>query len=422
MSQSSTTGKRVVIVGGGVVGLCAAYFALERGHGVTVLERGAPDHDGCSLGNAGMVVPSHFLPLAAPGMVGLGLRMMLRRDSPFAIRPRADADLLRWCWRFWRAANALHAARSAPLLRDLNLASRRLYEELAGRIGDFGLVQRGLLMLCKTPEALREEAHVAEQARALGLGADVLTPQQAAQVDPDIRMDVAGAVHFAQDCHLDPRRLMAALTAAVQQHGGDIRWCSEVTGWRTEGESIAAARTAGGDIEGDAFVIAGGAWSPGLVRPLGLRLPLQAGKGYSLTLPRPRSLPRLCSILAEARVAVTPMGKELRFAGTMEVTGLDRSISQPRVEGILRSIPRYFPEFRQEDFGGVPVWSGLRPCSPDGLPYVGRFARWPNLLAATGHAMMGVSLAPVTGSLVASLLSDESPAVDIAPLSPDRYG
>lgn len=429
MSSGTVGGKRVVIVGGGVIGLSAAWYAAERGHAVTVLERGAPDHNACSLGNAGMVVPSHFIPLAAPGMVALGLRMMRDPKSPFYVRPRLDPDLLAWGVRFARAANAGHVARSAPLLRDLNLASRAAYEDLAARFGEesFGLTRRGLLMLCKTRHALDEEAKTAEAARALGMPAEVLTPDELARLDPGVRMDVAGGVHFPLDCHLSPQAFVARLTEElVSRSDVEIRFSSEVTGWRTDHHGrmgrVTAARTPHGDVTGDEFVLAGGSWSHTLARGLSLRLPMQAGKGYSLTLTAPRQQPCLCSILTEARVAVTPMGKSLRFGGTMEIAGMDETVRPERVQGIIESVPRYFPDFRPEDFDDVPVWTGLRPCSPDGLPYLGRFRRWPNVIAATGHAMMGLSLAPVTGKLVASLLSDERPEIDLTLLNPDRYG
>ena len=188
--------KRVVIVGAGAIGLSAALHCARKGHRVTVLERNGPQRNGCSFGNAGMIVPSHFVPLAAPGMVKLGLKWMLNPESPFYIKPRLDRDLFDWALKFWRASNAEHVRRSAPLLRDLNFASRALFEEFAdapasapafpqsiratGRggdrraIGDFGLVTRGLLMLCKTPHALEEEAKFATQANHLGVPAEVL--------------------------------------------------------------------------------------------------------------------------------------------------------------------------------------------------------------------------------------------------------
>jgi D-amino-acid dehydrogenase len=175
-------------------------------------------------------------------------------------------------------------------------------------------------------------------------------------------------------------------------------------------------------VDGDEFVLCGGSWSPGLAQGLHLSLPMQAGKGYSLTLAQPRSLPRICAILTEARVAVTPMGGALRFGGTMEIAGLDESINPVRVRGIVHSVPAYYPDFSEGDFANIQPWVGLRPCPPDGLPYLGRTARYDNLVIATGHAMMGLSLGPVTGQVVADLLCGERPAMDLRLLSPDRFG
>lgn len=414
--------KSVLVVGGGVIGLCTAYYAMRKGHQVMVVERGRPTHDSCSLGNAGMIVPSHFVPLAAPGMVAYGLRVMWNPESPFYVRPRLSPDLLGWGWQFWRAANAAHVARSGPLLRDMNLESRRCYEEFAARSNNaFGLVQKGLLMLCKTEKVLHEEAELVEKARALGLKAEVLDAKQTAQRDPGVTMSVAGSVYFAQDCHLTPQKFVAELTRELEAGGAKFLWESEVTGWRVSGNKIEAVQTTQGDFTADEYVLAGGSWSPQIVKYLKLNLPMQAGKGYSVTLPKPRQQPELCSIFTEARVAVTPMGDTLRFGGTMEITGLDETINPTRVNGILKSIPAFFPEFKVEDFRDLPVWRGLRPCSPDGMPYVGRFGRYANLSAATGHAMMGLSLGPVTGKLMAELLSGEKPSIDLQALSPDRY-
>jgi D-amino-acid dehydrogenase len=417
------SGKSICIVGGGIIGLCSAWYALQRGHRVTIVERGTSDGDGCSFGNAGMIVPSHFIPLAAPGMVAMGLRMMRNPRSPFYIRPRLDGELVRWGLDFVRSANKAHVDRSAPLLRDMSLASRIEYKTFSEKFGNvFDLTERGLLMLCKTHHALEEETVVAALADKLGIPATVLTPAEAAAIDPGLKMEIEGAVHYPLDAHLSPQRFVRALTDALRVAGCDFRWQTEVTSWKTQGGRIAAAVTKEGEIEADEFVIASGSWSPGLARSLGIRLPIQAGKGYSVTLTNPRQKPELCSILVEARVAVTPMGETLRFGGTMEIAGLDETINTPRVEGILEAIPRYFPEFGPADFQNLPVWHGLRPCSPDGLPYIGRFKRWSNLTAATGHAMMGVSLAPITGKLIAEVLSGEKPEIPLELLSPERFG
>lgn len=415
--------RSVLIIGAGVIGLSTAYACARRGFQVTVLDRHPPERDGCSFGNAGMIVPSHFIPLAAPGMVALGLKWMRNPESPFYVKPRLDRDLLNWGWKFWRAANAAHVRRAAPLLRDLGLASRACYEELSRLPGvEFGLVKRGLLMLCKTPHALEEEARTAEQARALGLPAEVLTPRQTAELEPNVHMDIAGAVYFPRDCHLSPAAFMGALKAQLDQASARFLWETEVTGWQTRGRRIERVHTTRGDFGADEFVLCGGAWSSSIARDLGLRLPMQAGKGYSLTLTQPRQLPQLCAILTEARIAVTPIGHSLRFGGTMEIAGLSEEINPARVRGIIQSVPPYYPDFTPDDFHEVQPWRGLRPCSPDGLPYVGRCGRWGNFSVATGHAMMGLSLGPITGELVAQILGGERPSIDIGLLSPDRYG
>ncbi|MDR3403727.1 MAG: FAD-dependent oxidoreductase [Chthoniobacter sp.] len=411
--------KHVVIVGGGVIGLSAALECTRRGHRVSVIER-APTRRGASLGNAGMIVPSHFTPLAAPGMIALGLKWMWNPESPFYIQPRWNWDLITWAARFWKASTRERVDRAAPLLRDLHLASREAYARLAEE-EDFGLVKRGLLMLCKTARALEEEAQTASKAQELGLSAQVLDARQAAALDPHVTMDIAGAVYCEQDCHCDPSRYVATLERRLRAAHAELIYDAEVTGWRRDDARLAEVRTTRGEIAADEFVLAGGTWSPALVRELGLRLPMQAGKGYSVTLPQPIEQPQLCSILTEARVAATPMGDTLRFGGTMEIAGMNERINPRRVAGILRAVPEYFPRFRPEHFEGLQPWCGLRPCSPDGLPYLGRTRAAANLVVATGHAMMGLSLAPVTGTLVGQIIDHEPSRIDLRLLDVDRF-
>lgn len=414
--------ESVVILGQGIMGLCSAYYAAQRGFSVTVIDRLPLAQNGCSFGNAGMIVPSHFIPLAAPGMVALGLKWMWNPESPFYIKPRLDKDLIGWALKFWQAATPARVTRAAPLLRDLNLASRACYEELAALPEmDFGLVRKGLLMLCRTGHMLEEEAGTAARAVELGVPAEVLDAAQTAALDPGITMSVAGSVYFPKDCHLSPNRFMASLTGACHKMGVRFLPETECTGWRREGKRLAAVLTPAGEVTGDQFVLAGGSWSGETIRPLGLRLPMQAGKGYSVTLPKPRQLPEICSILTEARVAVTPMGPALRVGGTMELGGLHTRINPRRVQGIIKSVPDYFPEFKVEDFAGLEPWVGLRPCPPDGVPYLGRSGAAENLILATGHSMMGLSLGPVTGRIVSRLLAGDSPDHDLTLLSPDRY-
>jgi D-amino-acid dehydrogenase len=235
-------------------------------------------------------------------------------------------------------------------------------------------------------------------------------------------MDIVGAVYFPKDCHLAPDRFLDGLRKHLQKSGVNLRWNTAVTRFVRLNGRIKAVQTTSGDIEADEFVICGGSWSAEISRELGLKIPLQAGKGYSVTVSNPRQVPEICSILTEARVAVTPIGNSVRFGGTMEIAGLNEDISERRVRGIINAAVRYYPEFRVEDFANIKPWRGLRPCSPDGLPYMGRSGRFDNLTVATGHGMMGLSLAPITGQLTAEVISGEAPSIDISLLSPDRYG
>jgi D-amino-acid dehydrogenase len=417
--------KHVLIVGGGIVGLSVAYYCSRKGHRVTLIERGGRNRDGCSFVNAGMLVPSHIVPLASPGMVQLGLRWMWNPESPFYVKPRLSADLLSWSWQFHRASTQAHVDRAAPILRDLHLASRDCYREWATLWNnDFNLTERGMLMLCNTERGLEEETRAAGYARRLGISAKVLTAAATAELEPNLRMDVVGSVYFPVDCHLTPGRLMASLAREVERAGVQVSYDTGADGWRSEDDRIEAVRTNRADaaeLTADEYVVCGGIWSQNMVRDLGIRIPMQAGKGYSLTLEHPASLPSVCAILSEARVAVTPMGSSLRFAGTMELSGIDEGINPTRVRGIIKSVAAYYPDIPPAHLEQATVRTGLRPCSPDGLPYVGRVSRFANLSVATGHAMMGMSLGPITGKLMAETLSGEPVSCGMDGLSPDRY-
>ncbi|MDX1680663.1 MAG: FAD-dependent oxidoreductase [Akkermansiaceae bacterium] len=411
-------GDKLIIVGGGIIGLSTAVQAQEAGFEVTLLERGGELGPNCSSANAGMIVPSHFTPLAAPGVMAQGLRWLLNPESPFAIRPSLSPDMARWGWLFYRHSNARHVAASRELLCELHMESRQLFLDWAKQ-EDYGLETRGLLMLCRDPEVLEEEAKLAEQARKLGLRTEVLDPAGVAKLEPDIDIDVAGAVFHAEDAHLDPARLLTLLKRRFTEGGGHIHYHCPIGRLERAKGRIRAVHGPGGSYEADHFVVAGGSWTPELLRDLGLRLPLQPGKGYSLTLEQPAQLPTICSLLAEARVAITPMGSKLRVAGTMEIGGLNLDINPRRIQGIIKSVQHYYPAIKEDAFDTRDPWVGLRPVSPDGLPYLGPAPGIDNLIIATGHAMMGLSLAPVTGKRVSAMLSGDAP---VPQLDPARFG
>jgi D-amino-acid dehydrogenase len=404
-----------------VVGLSTALECARRGHSVVVVERNGERRDGCSYGNTGMIVPSHFVPLAAPGAVALALKWMWNPASPFYVKPRLSTELVCWGLEFWRAATPERSRRAAPLIVKLAMASRAGYEALAKEGDDFYFRNSGVLILCRDRHAFEEEARAAIEARALGLSAEVLDAKATAAREPGIKMDVAGSVYVAQDSNLDPARLMDSLQRRCAAAGVEFRWQSEVRDWRVDRGRVGAVRLANGELAADEFILCAGVWTSNLGRDLGLRLPMQAGKGYSLTLTKPARSPKGCALLTEARVAVSPMNGRLRFGGTMELAGIDETINPIRVRGIINAVKRYYPEFTDQDFAGIEPWRGLRPCTPDGLPYIGRTSRAQNLIVAAGHAMMGICLAPVTAKLAADAIDGVPPSSDLALLSPDRY-
>ena len=415
--------KSVIICGGGIVGLSSAYYLAREGFRVTLIERNAEGADSCAHGSAGYISPSHMVPLAAPGMVLKGLKWMLSSRSPFYIQPRLDSDLLRWGWLFARHCTAEHTRRAAPVLRDLCLVGRKLFVELADITGHaFELKTEGLLNLCKTQEVLDHETHgLAAIANELGVEARVLNAAQTAALEPGTRLDIAGSVYFPIDAHITPRKFILALTVLLKEMGVQFQWNTTVYGWQSDAGRLTAVHTTAGALMADEFVLAGGSWSPAMLAGLGMRLPMQAGKGYSLTIEQPRYQLTKSLILTERRVAVTPMGNMLRFGGTMEISGHNDRVRPERIEQIITAALDYFPDFNPQDFAGIKPWFGYRPVSPDGLPYIGRFNRQSNLTAACGHAMLGLTLAPVTGLLVAEILTGRKPSVDLSMVNPNRY-
>jgi D-amino-acid dehydrogenase len=413
--------KRIAIIGGGIIGLSAAYFLQADGHEVTILEKddiGA----GSSRHNAGLVVPSHFVPLAAPGMVRLALRWMFNPESPLYVKPRLDVDLMTWLWHFAASCTRKKATRAMPLLRDLSLASYGLYEEMSDRGGlKFGLEKKGLLMLFRTEHGKRGTVGTAATAASIGVDARVLNKAGLQELEPHVTYRATGGVYYPGDAHLVPAAFLECLRDLLLERGVNILTSRSVVGFETRPALISGVRTSDGMVKADEYVLAGGAWSPEIIRDLRLRFPMQAGKGYSITVPATREGPRIPCLLEEARVAVTPMGDQIRFAGTMELTGMTSDINLRRVHALLRAVPKYFENLHPSVEHASTVWSGLRPCTPDGLPYIGRFRGFDNLIAATGHAMIGVSLAPITGRLVAEIVNQKIPSVDLLLMRPDRY-
>lgn len=392
---------RVTVIGAGIVGLCSSLSLARRGHDVTLLDPRQPTVSSTSTGNAGMIVPSHFAPLPSPAAVRLGLRSLFRPESAFGLVGMHRPQVIRWALRFLAASRRIQTPTNRELLLRLNLASRELYARYGQELG-FEVVQKGLLALCETEHGLAEEREGAELARQIGLRAPELTPEEIARLDPGIKRQVIGAIHHVDDAHFSTDAVIQALTGELSK-----------LGVKREDRSASPA-----DLRGESVVLAAG-WESSALAPFAL--PLLAGKGYSFTLKEPGELPEVCALLMEARVAVTPMGRDLRVAGTMELGATDESINRRRLKGIVTGFERVHPGLRGAIPPDSPVWVGMRPCSPDGLPYLGRSRRHANLIVAAGHAMMGMSLGPVTGEIVADLVDGHETGFNLTPLDPERY-
>lgn len=414
--------KHVLIVGAGMIGLCSAYYLQKKGVRVTVLDNTAGDNN-CSFGNAGFFSPSHLVPLASPGIISQGLRWMLRSDSPFYIKPKLNRDLISWGHKFHKAATPVKANAAAPILNELLMSSRSLISSiLENESIDAGFNDQGLVIYCKTQHSLDEEIEVAMLAHKYGQQVEVLNASQAKSINPALDIDILGAVLFKNDACFTPHIFMLQLKELLIKRGVDIKYNRRVDQLVcNKSGSINKVVSDGEEFVADEYVLAAGAWTRDIAKQLGVKIPMQAGKGYSFVLPTPKVNLTTCAILNEARVAVTPMKHGLRFAGTMEINGMDLSINKKRVQGIVNAIPRYFPQFKKDDFEDIEPWAGLRPCSPDGLPYIGRTRQYRNLLIATGHAMLGVSLGPVTGKLIEQLITQEPIQADLSLLNVDRY-
>jgi D-amino-acid dehydrogenase len=410
--------KHVTIIGAGIIGLCSAYYLRKNGHQVTVIDR-ADAIENASHGNAGMIVPSHFVPLAAPGIFSQGLKWMLDPESPFYVKPRLDMKLMRWAYTMWKHANHKHVSASAPLLRDFNVLSKKLFEEMhSSGDFDFHFEKKGLLMLCKTEASADEEKKVGELARSYGIEADWLDKSGVQKREPNTDVDAIGGLYFPGDAHLTPQEFMSSLIKFLKESGVEFI-ADEAKGLKSSGNKTIEVVGKTNAYKVDELVIATGAWSAFLLRDLNVNILLQGGKGYSFELSEQTGI-QIPTILTEAKVAVTPMNGFTRFAGTMEINGTNMDIHQRRVDGIVKSITKYYPELKPKQTMGE-VWRGLRPCSPDGLPYLGRLENKSNVTVATGHAMMGMSLGPATGKIVSDIIDSQKSEFDIAALNVHRF-
>lgn len=412
----------ITIIGGGVIGLSSAYYLNKAGYKVTVIDSGDIT-DNCSFGNMGYISPSHFTPLASPGIISQGLKWMLSPSSPFYIKPRLNFDLIEWGIKFWKSSNAATVEKNIPHLNNLLQLSRKLVNELRSDIGDtFDMETIGCLMMCKQQKTLDHEFHVADEAEMLGLKVDRLLKAAVQQLEPDVEVDVAGAVLFKDDCHFNPGKMMTALKTYLENKGVQFILNTEVTGFENTGRKITGILTGTGKINCSEIVLAAGSWLPVVAKKMGIKLLLQPGKGYSYTYPFVEKNIKYPAILVDGRCAITPWGNALRIGGTMELSGINNKVLVKRMEGIYNSARDFYPGLQIDFPPADKIWNGLRPVTPDGLPYIGRHSAYENLVIAGGHAMLGISMGTGTGKIVSEILQRKTTAVDISAFRVERFG
>lgn len=405
--------KKINIIGGGIIGLCSAYYLAKEGHQVMVIDK-SDMQDGCSYGNAGMIVPSHIIPLAQPGMIAQGMKWMFDSHSPFYVKPRLSIDLLKWGVQFYKHANKSHVEKAMPALRDLSLLSKALYQDIAKESNVFDYDEKGLLMLFRTEAAAKEAHHEGKLAEDQGLTVDYLTKAEVAKLEVGTQTDIIGGVHYTSDAHLYPQKFMQFLKDELKKLSVEIVSNTFVKDFTITNNSVSAIVTDNGNFTADEIVIASGAWSSEIAKKLKVKISILPGKGYSFTLQNTNHKPSIPSILCEGKVAVTPMANDIRFGGTMEITDTkDTTINPKRLQGIVNSINDFYPNMEVSIPTKPTTWFGFRPCTPSGLPIITRSKTLSNVTIATGHAMMGLSLAPATGKIITEIIEEKNTSVPI---------
>lgn len=411
--------KEIIIIGGGIIGLCSAYYLHKEGHKVSIIDQSNLE-GGASYVNAGYVCPSHIIPLAAPGAMKQGVKWMFDKSSPLYIKPRLDADFIKWSLAFNKSCTTKHVNKSIPIIRDISLLSQELYGDIRRDEGfQFQLEHKGLLMLCQTEKLLEEEIKGANLAREYGLDASEISLDDLKKLEPNVAINVKGGAYYKCDSHMTPQEFMSAMKTYLKESGVSFFANEKVNDITLKNGAISAIQTDTKTYQADEFVLAAGSWSGLLSKKLDLQLLLQAGKGYCINVKEETGI-SIPAILCEARVAITPMHDFTRFAGTMEIAGINHNIDTFRVNTIAKAVSNYYPEISLSEQDKNNAQAGLRPVSPDGMPYIGKSKKCKNLTIATGHAMMGWSLGAATGKLVSEVISNQKKTLNLDAFDPDR--
>ncbi|WBB71248.1 FAD-dependent oxidoreductase [Micromonospora sp. WMMD1128] len=421
MTTPARSDPDVLVIGAGVVGLCCAWFLRRAGLTVTVVDRvEVGDPSACSAGNTGFVGTQGSAPLAEPGVPTKGVRWLFSPESPFSVKPRLDGALLTWLWHFRRHCTERHARAGFETLLALKQRSLALLRQICAEGELTGtLTARGMILACHTEQGYAQARRTIPAATARGVPLRELDAAELAELEPGVDFAVAGALFNEEGAALRIPAFLVGLAEELRARGVEILTGAEVRDFEVTGRRVRAVRTGRGDLRPTEVVIAAGVWSAACARMLGVGLTLQPAKGYTVTVPAGPGTPTRPVLLSEGKVAVMPLGDRVRVGGTLELSGLDASVSPRRVDGILHTARRYLPALETDR--RLDVWSGLRPCTPDSLPLIGRAGGWGNVSVATGHGHIGMGLAPAGGELLAQLVTGAEPAVPLETFALDRF-
>ncbi|HST28457.1 MAG TPA: FAD-dependent oxidoreductase [Rudaea sp.] len=409
----------VLVLGGGAIGLACALYLLRAGRSVTVLDRGQVGA-ATSHGNCGTITPSHALPLAAPGVLAQALRWVLKKDAPLRIAPRPDFALFEWLLQFARRCNAAQCRRVTAIKAPLLIQARAELETLVRDAKlDCEFLAQGTMNVYRDARAFEHSRELALLPAEFGLPVETLDGAACRAREPALNDRIVGGYFHAGDAQLRPERYCAELARAVAALGGEICESTAITGFRSAGADIESVVTDRGEFAGRDVVFALGAWSPQVARQLDLRIPIQPGKGYSITYTRPPHPPRIPLSLKERAVCVTAWDSGYRLGSTMEFAGYDDTFNRARLDALKRAAAEYLRESEGPQM--VEEWYGWRPMTWDDLPILGRATSLRNLVLATGHGMLGITMSAITGKLIADLICDARPTLDLAPFSPARF-
>ena len=411
--------KKVLIVGGGIIGICSAYYLSKDGHDVTIIDRYGMD-SGASYINAGYLSPGHIIPLASPGVIKQGLKWMFDSSSPFYVQPRINMDFFKWLFAFNKSCSINNVNNSIAPIIDISLLSQNLLKDIKieNKMG-FHYDQKGLLMLCKHEKSLEKENEVVRLAVANGLDAKMLNKQEIKKIEPNINVDSIGAAYFGCDHHTTPGELIEALKKFIKQKGVKCFANTEIKDYNIANNKIDSISVSNQILKFDEYILSAGTWTSQICKKLGIDILLQAGKGYSVNSKSDTGI-SCPAILVEAKCAVTPMNGFTRFSGTMEISSVNNRIRKNRVDAICNSVESFYPSIKVSNSERENAGFGFRPISADGVPYIGRTNKLDNVIIATGHGMMGWSMSTGTGKIISEIISNKKTSIDINRFNPNR--